>query len=60
VLEKKRCHVVHFLAHKPGSALPEEDDGPVQVEDARDNNNSEHQEGAGDNDDSILDSLSPI
>jgi hypothetical protein len=30
----------------------------VQAEDAGDNNNSEHQEGAGDNKDSILDSLS--
>jgi hypothetical protein len=34
VLEKQRCHFVHFLGHKPGSALPEEGAGPVQAEDA--------------------------
>jgi hypothetical protein len=54
---------VHFLAHKTGFAHPEEDTGPVQAEDAGGNNNnndSEHQEGARDNDESILGSLSPL
>jgi hypothetical protein len=53
---------VHFLAHKPRSAPPEEGVGPVQAEDDGDNNNnnSEHQEGAGDNEDSILGSHSPL
>jgi hypothetical protein len=32
----------------------------MQTEDAEDNNQSYHQEGVGDNDDSILDSLSPL
>jgi hypothetical protein len=32
----------------------------MHTEDARDSNKSEHQEGAGDNDDSILDSFSPL
>jgi hypothetical protein len=61
VLEKQRCHFLHFLSHKPGSTAPEEGAGPVQAEDVGDNNNnSEHQEGAGDNDESILGSLGPL
>jgi hypothetical protein len=62
VLEKQRCHFIYFLAHKLGSAPPEEGAGPVQAEDASDNNNnnSEHQEGAEDNEESILGSLSPL
>ncbi|KAM0882958.1 hypothetical protein ACQ4PT_031946 [Festuca glaucescens] len=48
VLEKQRCHFVHFLAHTPGSASPLEGAG------------SEQPEGAEDNDGSLLNDLSPF
>ena len=46
VLDKQRCHFVHFLAHSSGSALPEENAG------------SDKEEEAGE--ESILDNPSPL
>ena len=47
VLEKQRCHFIHYLAHASGSASPSEGAGSGQPEE-------------GELDDSILDALSPI
>ena len=46
VLEKQRCHFVHFLAHPHGSASPQEDAGSDMAEEA--------------GEESILDNLSPL
>ena len=46
VLEKQRCHFMHFLAHSPGSASLKEDAGSGKAEEA--------------GEDSILDALSPL
>lgn len=48
VLEKQRCHFVHFLAHTPGSTSPKEAAGSGQME------------GAGETDVSILDDVSSL
>ena len=72
VLEKQRCHFVHFLAHTAGTAPPQEEAGPMQVEAtgdsdtpdqqevAGDNNAPDQQEDAGDKEETILDNLSPL
>ena len=46
VLEKQRCHFVHYLAHSSGSAFPKENAGPELYE--------------GDELESILEALSPL
>ena len=51
---------MHFLAHTPGSASPSEGARPMQLEDAKGDNGSEQLEGARDNDESLLENLSPI
>jgi hypothetical protein len=43
-----------------GGAPPQERAEPMQVEKPEENNDSVQQEGAGDNEDSILDNLSPL
>jgi hypothetical protein len=48
---------VHFLAHTAGSAPPQEDARPSQAEGAED---SEYPEGSRNNEDSILENLSPL
>ncbi|KAK1677142.1 hypothetical protein QYE76_037990 [Lolium multiflorum] len=71
VLEKPRCHFVHFLAHTAGTAPPQEGAGPMQVEATGDSDAPDQQEAAGDSDapdqqedvgdkeESILGNLSP-
>jgi hypothetical protein len=73
VLEKQRCHFVHFLTHTTGTALPQEEDGPMQDEATGDGDAPEQQEVVGDSDtpeqaddareeeeESIMGNLSPI
>ncbi|KAK1677051.1 hypothetical protein QYE76_037899 [Lolium multiflorum] len=71
VLEKQRCHFLYFLAHTAGTALPQEeagpmqdeaagtDDAPEQQEAAGASSASDQQEDAGDVEESILGNLSP-
>jgi len=59
VLEKQRCHFVHFLAHTAGTAPPQEGAGPMQVEAVGDSDAPYQQEDAGDKEESILGNLSP-
>ena len=49
VLEKQRCHFVHFLAHTAGTAPPQDGAGPMQVEATGDSDTPDQQEVAGDN-----------
>ncbi|KAK1645878.1 hypothetical protein QYE76_063683 [Lolium multiflorum] len=62
VLEKQRCHFVHFIAHTAGAAPQEVGAGPVQVE-APENVAPDQQEAVGESDapgeESILGNLSP-
>ncbi|KAK1626676.1 hypothetical protein QYE76_000991 [Lolium multiflorum] len=62
VLEKERCHFVHFLAHT-GAAPQEAEAGPMQVGEP-DNATPDQQEAVGESSDpgeeSILGNLSPI
>ncbi|KAK1627792.1 hypothetical protein QYE76_002107 [Lolium multiflorum] len=72
VLEKQRCHFVHFLAHTAGTAPSQEGSRQMQVEAAKnsdtldqheaagDNNAQDQQEEAGEKEESILGNLSPI
>ncbi|KAK1680702.1 hypothetical protein QYE76_041550 [Lolium multiflorum] len=63
VLEKQRCHFVHFIAHTAGAAPQEDGAGPVQVE-APENAAPDQQEAVGESgapvEESILGNLSPI
>ena len=71
VLEKQRCHFVHFLAHTAGTAPLQEEAEPMQVEATGDSDAPDQQEAAGDSDapdqqedtgdkeESILGNLSP-
>ncbi|KAK1602964.1 hypothetical protein QYE76_027164 [Lolium multiflorum] len=64
VLEKQRCHFVHFLAHTTGTAPQEVGAGPEQVVAPENNAAPDQQEAVGESGDpveeSILGNLSPI
>ncbi|KAK1630497.1 hypothetical protein QYE76_004812 [Lolium multiflorum] len=64
VLEKQRCHFVHFLAHTAGTAPQEAGAGPEQVEVPENNAAPDQQEAVGESgapvEESILGNLSPI
>ncbi|KAK1601230.1 hypothetical protein QYE76_016758 [Lolium multiflorum] len=64
VLEKQRCHFVHFLAHTAGTAPHEAGAGPEQVEAPENNAAPDQQEAVGESgtpaEESILGNLSPI
>ena len=64
VLEKQRCHFVHFLAHTAGTAPQEVGAGPEQVEAPENNAAPDQQEAVGESgtpaEESILGNLSPI
>ncbi|KAK1694518.1 hypothetical protein QYE76_011215 [Lolium multiflorum] len=70
VLEKQRCHFVHFLAHTAGDALHQDEADPLQVEGPGNNvapdlpeavgdSDAPGQEEAGNPEESILGNLSP-
>ncbi|KAK1678938.1 hypothetical protein QYE76_039786 [Lolium multiflorum] len=70
VLEKQRCHFVHFLAHTAGDALHEDEADPLQVgapgngaapdqQEAVGDSDTLGQEEAGNPEESILGNLSP-
>ncbi|KAK1653601.1 hypothetical protein QYE76_071406 [Lolium multiflorum] len=70
VLEKQRCHFVHFLAHTAGDALHQDEADPLQVEapgnnvapdlpEAVGDSDAPGQEEAGNPEESILGNLSP-
>jgi hypothetical protein len=64
VLEKQRCHFVHFLAHTAGTAPQEDGAGPEQVEAPEHNADLDQVELVGESEapveESILGNLSPI
>ncbi|KAK1580655.1 hypothetical protein QYE76_071959 [Lolium multiflorum] len=64
VLEKQRCHFVHFLAHTAGTAPQEDGAGPEQVEAPENDADPDQAEPVGESEtpveESILGNLSPI
>ncbi|KAK1612950.1 hypothetical protein QYE76_036623 [Lolium multiflorum] len=64
VLEKQRCHFLHFLAHTTGTAPQEAGAGPEQVEAPENNAAPNQHEAVGESsapaEESILGNLSPI
>ena len=64
VLEKQRCHFVHFLAHTAGTAPQEDGAGPEQVEAPENGADPDQAQLVGESEapveESILGNLSPI